>query len=279
MSTAPSVKQLFDLSGRIAIITGGAGLLGGQHADAIAEAGGVPVLLDLSPNTTTCAEDLARRHDVSALGVLADVTDRVQVEGAISQVLERFGQIDILINNAALTVRGGSSAPAYFAPVEEYPQALWEEALRVNLTGAFLCAQAVGRVMRDQRRGVMLNIASDVGTISPDHRIYEGVISPHSGLPFNTPLSYATSKAGLINFTRYLATYWAPFGVRVNCLSPGGVIGSHERRFVDALTSRIPMGRMAQPYEYKGAVLFLVSDASSYMTGANLVVDGGRTAW
>ena len=149
----------------------------------------------------------------------------------------------------------------------------------MNLTGAFLCAQAVGKVMVAARRGVILNIASDVGTISPDHRIYEGTVNPHSGTPFNTPIGYATTKAGLINFTRYLATYWADKGIRVNSLSPGGVYGGHEPRFVEQVTSRIPMARMANADEYKGAVLFLVSDASSYMTGANLIVDGGRTAW
>jgi NAD(P)-dependent dehydrogenase (short-subunit alcohol dehydrogenase family) len=198
----------------------------------------------------------------------------------VRTVLDRLGRIDILINNAAMTVKGGGErAVEYFAKFEDYPLDLWEAALRVHLTGAFLCCQAVGREMVRQDGGVILNIASDVGTISPDHRIYDGALSPHTGQPFNTPASYATAKAGLINLTRYLATYWAPHHIRVNALSPGGVFADHDPIFLRNLTERIPLGRMAHVDDYQGAVLFLVSDASAYMTGANLIVDGGRTAW
>lgn len=276
--TAP---ELFDLSGRVAIITGGAGLLGTQHAAAIAEAGGHAVIADLAAaEAEKAAADVTRATGVAALGVRTDITQKADVEAMVAAAKARFGRIDILINNAALTVKGGSRRAAdYFAPFEAYPQDLWEEALRVNLTGTLLCCQAVGAVMVAQRSGVVLNIASDVGNVSPDHRIYEGVNNPHTGTPFNTPVGYATTKAGIINLTRYLATYWADKGIRVNCLSPGGVDTGHEPAFVARLSARIPLGRMAKPGEYKGAVLFLVSDASSYMTGANLVVDGGRTAW
>ena len=272
-------RDLFDLSGRVAVITGGAGMLGLQHAAAVAEAGGRVVLVDLADETEQRASALAGEHDVEVIGVQADITDQADVDAMVNHVMKAFGRIDILINNAALTVKDGGSRSRYFAPFEDYPLDLWNEALRVNLTGAFLCCQAVGRVMLSQQSGVVLNIASDVGTISPDHRIYENVVSPHSGQPFNTPIAYATTKAGLINFTRYLATYWATRGIRVNCLSPGGVYAGHDPQFVENVTSRIPLARMAHKDEYKGAVLFLVSDASSYMTGANLIVDGGRTAW
>ena len=269
----------FDLSGRVAIITGGAGLLGVEHARAIAERGGIPVLVDVDgARARAAAADLEREHG-SAIAIGGDITDKSDVERAAREVVDRFGRIDILINNAALTVTGGGGSADYFAAFEDYPLELWEQALRVNLTGAFLCCQVVGRQMMSQRRGVVLNIASDVGTISPDHRIYEGVKSPHTGRPFNTPASYATTKAGLINLTRYLATYWAPYAIRVNALSPGGVYNDHDATFVRNLSDRIPLGRMAHRDEYRGAVLFLVSDASSYMTGANLIVDGGRTAW
>ncbi|HYB94436.1 MAG TPA: SDR family oxidoreductase [Vicinamibacterales bacterium] len=275
----PTTLDRFDLSGRVAVITGGAGLLGRQHAAALTAAGAAVVLADQDGDAAVdAARQLAR--DGNVIGMAVDVTDKAAVEALSRAVVDRFDRVDILINNAALTVKGGGDlARDYFAAFEDYPLELWERALKVNLTGAFLCCQAIGKRMAAQGRGVILNIASDVGTISPDHRIYEGVMSPHTGLPFNTPASYATAKAGLINLTRYLATYWAKDGVRVNALSPGGVFTDHDPVFVRNLSERIPLGRMAGADEYQGAVLFLVSDASSYMTGANLIVDGGRTAW
>jgi len=275
------MSDLFDLTDQVAIVTGGAGMLGIQHASAIARAGGRPVIADLSLEAVErSALEISDAHNIESMGVQVDVTSKAQVDTMVDAVLARFGRIDILINNAALTVKGGGiQSRDYFAPFETYPQDLWEKALQVNLTGAFLCCQAVGKHMVDRRSGVVLNIASDVGTISPDHRIYEGAINPGTGEPFNTPIAYATTKAGLINFTRYLATYWAPHGIRVNCLSPGGVYAGHDAIFLKNVAERIPLGRMARANEYQGAVLFLVSAASSYMTGANLIVDGGRTAW
>jgi NAD(P)-dependent dehydrogenase (short-subunit alcohol dehydrogenase family) len=273
-------NKLFDLTERVAVITGGAGMLGMQHAAAIAGANGHVVVVDLSEDQVQqCAEAITSEYSVEALGAAADITEKSQVENMVSIVMKKFGRIDILVNNAALTVKGGGNAVNYFAAFEDYPLELWEKALQVNLTGMFLCCQAVGKVMVQRRSGCVVNVASDVGTISPDHRIYENARSPHSGLPFNTPIAYATTKAGVINFTRYLATYWADKGIRVNCISPGGVFADHDPQFVKELTQRIPLGRMARVDEYQGAILFLVSDASSYMTGANLIIDGGRTAW
>jgi NAD(P)-dependent dehydrogenase (short-subunit alcohol dehydrogenase family) len=277
----PDVKSLFDLTGQVAVVTGGAGLLGVRHATAISEAGGHAVLADLSEEAAVAAAaKIANETGVEAMGIRVDITAKAEVDAMARAVLGRFGRIDILINNAALTVKGGSArASEYFAAFEDYPLDLWEKALSVNLTGPFLCCQTVGRQMVRQGSGVILNIASDLGNISPDHRIYQGVVNPHTKEPFNSPIGYATTKAALINFTRYLATYWAKKGIRVNCLSPGGVYDDHDPQFVKNVTSLIPLGRMAAPDEYKAAVLFLVSKASSYMTGANLIVDGGRTAW
>ena len=256
-------------------------MLGMQHAAAIAEANGHAVIADVSEEAVTrSACEITQTYGVEAFGARVDVTDKFAVEGMIAAVTNKFGRIDILINNAALTVKGGSQRTTdYFACFEEYPLDLWEKALRVNLTGMFLCCQAVSKIMIAHRSGVVVNIASDVGNISPDHRIYDGVPNPYTGEPFNTPVAYATTKAGVINFTRYLATYWANKGIRVNCISPGSVYADHDPQFVKNVTDRIPLGRMANMDEYKGAILFLVSDASSYMTGANLIVDGGRTAW
>lgn len=274
-----SVRARFDLTGRVAIVTGGGGLLGIKHAEAIAELGGIPILVDMDADKAHAAEAHVRQaFGGEALGLKADITVQEQLAAVVAQVMERYQRIDILINNAALTVKGGGAAfEGYFAPFDQYPQDLFDLALRVNLTGAFLITQAVGRVMVSQRRGVIVNIASDVALISPDHRIYEGMT--YQGKPFCTPVAYSMSKAALLAFTRYLATYWAPQGIRVNALSPAGVYDNHEPAFVERLSQLIPLHRMADRDEYKGAIAFLCSDASSFMTGANLVVDGGRTSW
>jgi NAD(P)-dependent dehydrogenase (short-subunit alcohol dehydrogenase family) len=277
----PNARAAFDLSGRVAIVTGGAGMLGRQHADAIAEAGGRPVLVDLpSAAPEAAAAEVAASRGVEALGLVADVTRPGDVRRVAEATRARFGRVDILVNNAALTVRGGAEGlPGYFRPFESYDLALWQRALDVGLTGTFLMSQAIGPVMIEGGGGAIVNVASTLGLVGPDHRIYEGVKDPYTGEPFNTPIAYAAIKAGLLGMTRYLATYWAPRNVRVNALSPGGVFDGHDESFVANYSRRTPLGRMADRSEYKGALLFLVSDASTYMTGANLVVDGGWTCW
>jgi NAD(P)-dependent dehydrogenase (short-subunit alcohol dehydrogenase family) len=272
-----TLPELFRLDGRVAIVTGGGGMLGLRYAEAIRDAGGIPVVADLRPDAVEAA---VASLGGDAFGAPLDISRKDEVERVVREVETRFGRIDILINNAALTVKGGSETmEGYFAPFEDYPLELWQRALDVNLTGTFLLTQAVGRVMVAAGRGVVLNIAAVYGMVSPDHRIYEGIVNQYGGPAFNTPISYSATKAAILNFTRYLATYWADKGIRVNSFSPGAVFDEHDETFVRNLTARIPLARMAHKDEYKGAILFLVSDASSYMTGANLVVDGGWTSW
>jgi NAD(P)-dependent dehydrogenase (short-subunit alcohol dehydrogenase family) len=281
MDRESSVKRAFDLAGQIAVITGGAGLLGVRHAEAIAEMGGVPVLLDVNEERACAsAADIARRFGVGAAGLRADITDPESVADAVREVRVRFGRIDILINNAANNPKmesSGANQP-HWTRLETFPIEIWDQDVAVGLKGAFLCSQAFGGEMASRGRGVILSVASDLGIIAPDQRIYReaGVPDRHQRVK---PITYSVVKHGLIGLTRYLATYWADAGVRVNSLSPGGVYDGQDAAFVTRLTNLIPMGRMARPDEYKAAVVFLVSDASSYMTGANLIIDGGRTAW
>jgi len=277
-----SIQTLFDLSGRVAIVTGACGLLGREHCDVLAEAGANVVLADLgSELCQNIAQDIANRRGVKTLATEVDISDKGLVERMVREVLNEFGRIDILINNAALTVKSGSEqAKNYFAPFEDYPLKLWEKALRVNLTGTFLCLQTVGKQMVEQSRGVIINICSTYGIVAPDQRIYANARSPYDPkITFNTPASYSATKGAILALTRYLATYWAHKNIRVNALTPGGVFDQHDEEFVRSYSYRTPMGRMADRTEYRGAILFLASDASSYMTGANLIVDGGWTAW
>ena len=276
-----SVKKAFDLIGRVAIITGGAGLLGVKHAEAIAEMGGIPVLLDLDGEKARArAKEIATAFGVQALGLTADVTRPKAITGALSKTLEAFGQVDILINNAANNpkVEGMGVSGAHWSRLENFPLDVWHQDLAVGLTGAFLCSQIFGSEMARRGKGVILNIASDLAVIAPDQRIYRQPGLPEEQQPVK-PVSYSVVKAGLLGLTRYLATYWAEKGVRVNAILPGGVYNNQDPAFVERLTNLIPMGRMAHKDEYMAAVVFLVSDASSYMTGANLSVDGGRTCW
>lgn len=270
--------DLFDLTSRVAVITGGAGLLGSHHAEIIAAAGGSPVLVDLPvARPAEAAARLSAAYGVPTLGLEADITDPTDVTNAVAAVLQQFDRVDILINNAANNpkVEGEQAGWSRF---EQFPLAMWDADLAVGLTGAFLCSQAVGTEMARRGRGVILNIASDLAVIAPDQRLYRQPEIPDDQQPAK-PVSYSVVKTALLGLTRYLATYWADRGVRVNAISPGGVENGQDPAFVRRLSQLIPMGRMAHQTEYEGAILFLCSDASSYMTGSNLVVDGGRSSW
>lgn len=277
-STVGSVRAALDLSGKVAVVTGGAGLLGVQHAEAISEAGGHVVLADIDREAARLRADGVRCNTGGTTdAVELDVTRRESVEAALRSVLERYGRVDILVNNAANNpkVEGGGVTATR---VETFAMDRWMSDIEVGLTGAFVCSQVFGGHMASNGGGTILNIASDLGLVAPDQRIYrkDGVREDQQPVK---PVTYSVVKGGLVMLTKYLATYWAREGVRVNALSPGGVSNGQPPDFVDKLTNLIPMGRMAERHEYKSAVVFLCSDAASYMTGANLVIDGGRTCW
>ena len=268
-------QELFDLTGRVAVITGGTGLLGQQHAAIIADAGGIPVLADIR---SLDADELRDRFGTSACSLIVDITQKSEVEKFTAEVLQRFGRIDILINNAANNPKVEAPGQLAKSRLEHFSIDQWNADLAVGLTGAFLCSQVIGAEMARKKRGVIINIASDLAVIAPDQRLYREEGLPEEQQPAK-PVSYSVVKTGLIGLTRYLATYWAADGVRVNALSPGGVYNQQPEEFVQRIAKLIPMGRMAGLSEYQGALLFLCADASSYMTGANLVIDGGRSCW
>jgi NAD(P)-dependent dehydrogenase (short-subunit alcohol dehydrogenase family) len=275
----PDVAKLFDLSGQVAVITGGCGLLGFRHGEAIAAAGGIAVLVDLgSTEPEARARDLSDRYGVRALGFGADITNPSEVRALLATVLAELGTVDILINNAANNPKVEASAGGGWSRLENFSLAMWDADIAVGLTGAFLCSQVIGAEMARRNKGVIINVASDLALIGPDQRLYrqDGVGPDQQPVK---PVTYSVVKTGLIGLTRYLATYWADRGVRVNAISPGGVYAGQPEEFVSRLEQLVPLARMARVDEYQGAILFLCSEASSYMTGTNLVIDGGRTAW
>lgn len=274
--------EKFDLTGKTALITGAAGLLGMEHSEALLESGAMVVLTDTSATVLdAAAQRLSEHHNRTRIQtVVMDVTDRAAI-GAVAEMLAQRGlRVDILVNNAAIDPKvKGEQGVVETSRLEHFPVEQWELQVAVGLTGAFMCSQAFGSAMaRDGKGGVILNIASDLSVFAPDQRLYRKGGLPDELQPVK-PVTYSVIKAGLVGLTRYLATYWADKGVRCNALSPGGVYNGQGDEFVERLASLIPLGRMADKDEYRAAVQFLCSEASAYMNGQNIVIDGGRSAW
>lgn len=268
-------RDLFELGGRTAVVTGGAGILGRRFSAGLADFGARVAIVDLDETAALAlAAQIADSYGVAALGIGCDVTDPGSVAHMVERVEAEFGPIEVLHNNAAAKA---ADLDAFFAPTERYSPATWREVMAVNIDGMFLVAQAVGRGMAARGRGSIIQTASIYGIRAPDQRIYEG--SEYQGRAINTPAVYSTSKAAVVGLTRYLATYWGETGVRVNTLTPGGVESGQNETFRQRYGARVPMGRMAEADEMVGALIFLASDASSYVTGQNIVVDGGLSVW
>lgn len=271
------VPSRFLIPEQVAIVTGGAGLLGASHALALAQAGARVVVADVREEAAgQVAGEVQDATGTEAIGIAADVTHPDSVGRMVADTLERYGRLDILVNNAALDPKfDAASAGEHGSRFEDFPFETWQQALEVNVTGMYLCAQAAARPMLTAGAGVMVNVCSTYGLVGPDQRLYQREGEPEQ----YKPVTYSVGKAAALGLTRYLATYFAGTGIRVNALTPGGVFAGHDEEFVRRYSARTVLGRMAAPEEISSALLFLVSDASSYMTGANLVVDGGWTAW
>lgn len=274
--TEISYRGLFDLRGKVAVVTGGAGLLGQHFCAGLAESGANVAIVDLqAEKAQEAANALAKRYRIKAIGLGCDVSDSESVQAMAADVVAEFGEINILHNNAA---GKSDDLDAFFAPFEEYSLDQWRQIMAINLDGMFLVAQAVGKQMVAQGKGgSIIQTASIYGVMAPDHRIYEG--SFYLGREINTPAVYTASKAAVIGLTKHLATYWADKRIRVNTLTPGGTESGQNEEFKRRYSARIPMGRMATPHEMVGALLYLASDAASYVTGQNIIVDGGLDCW
>jgi NAD(P)-dependent dehydrogenase (short-subunit alcohol dehydrogenase family) len=259
--------SLFDLSGRVAVVTGGLGQLGRAYTAGLAERGMRVAVFDV-------AAEPGGDSDIRQYRV--DVTDRDSLEEATDAVVAEWGVPHLLLNNAALD-SPPDAPPEEVGPFETYPESSFDQVMDVNVKGVLLCCQTVGARMASEGRGSIVNVSSIYGILSPQQDLYE--FRRGGGEPFFKPVAYSVSKSAVLNLTRYLATYWARAGVRVNTLTLGGIFNDQPQEFLDAYGARVPLGRMAQADEALGAVVFLASDASSYVTGANLVVDGGWSAW
>ena len=264
-----NVEKMNDLSEKVVFLTGAAGLLGTQYASALSSAGANVVLADI--NYIKCKKiekELKEKNNVSPFSIKMDISNKKSIDNAITKVMKKFSKIDVLVNNAVFPETQKERSIQF----EKFPLELWNKIFAVNVTGVFLCNQKIGSIMVKQKKGSIINISSMYGVVAADQRIYG-----NSGL--NSTAAYAVTKSSLFNFTRYLASYWRNTGVRINTLTLGGVENNQDPKFIQKYSEKTMIGRMAKKNEFTGALIFLSSDASSYMTGSNMVVDGGWTAW
>lgn len=274
------MENTFRLDGKIILITGAAGLLGRQHADAISSFGGTPILLDLDQTELDdLALELNNKYDVGAAGFVVDITSETEIQSNAEFLMSKFGQVDGLINNAANNPKMENNDNIDFSRLENFSLDSWNKDLQIGLTGAFLCAKHYGfAISKNSSGGSIVNISSDLGLIAPDQRLYA-----KKGLPAHLqsvkPVTYSVVKAGLIGLTRYISSYWIDRNVRCNAMCPGGIENGQSEDFLREVSLRIPMNRLAKSHEYQGTLIWMLSDASSYLNGAVIPVDGGRTAW
>ena len=268
-------KNLFSLTGKVAVVTGGAGLLGQVFCQALVTAGANVAIIDLDKRATDkTAATIKKAETQKVIAVECDITSQESVSAMVKTVVTQLGGIDILLNNAASK---GSNLDQFFAPFENYSLQAWREVMAVNIDGLFLVAQSVGSQMKKQGGGSIIQVSSIYGVVAPDQRIYQG--SEYNGRPINTPAVYSVSKAAVLGLTSYLSTYWADSKIRVNTLTPGGIESGQNSEFNQKYSNRVPLGRMGEASELTGALIYLASDASSYVTGQNIIVDGGLSAW
>jgi NAD(P)-dependent dehydrogenase (short-subunit alcohol dehydrogenase family) len=274
------LERLFKLDGKVVVITGATGLLGRKHAEAVACYGGTPILLDLSQQTVDdFSNELNEKYKVNSIGFAIDITNESAIENNVGQLIKKFGKIDGLVNNASNNPKVEDNKEVNFSRLENFPLDIWNDDIAVGLTGSFLCAKHYGfAISQNPNGGSIINISSDLGLIAPDQRLYskDGIDNSKQNVK---PVTYSVVKTGLIGLTRYLATYWADKNVRCNAMCPGGVENGQPEDFLKEVSARIPMGRMANASEYQGTLLWMLSDASSYLNGAIIPIDGGRTAW
>jgi len=274
------LEKLFRLDSKIIVITGATGLLGRKHAEAVACYGGTPILLDLSQKEVDIlAGELNAKFNTNAVGFSVDITDENAIKRNVKQLVDRFKSIDGLVNNAANNPKIEGDKEINFSRLENFPIDIWDSDIAVGLTGSFLCAKHYGSlVSKNPNGGSIVNISSDLGLIAPDQRLYakQGVVESQQSVK---PVTYSVVKTGVIGLTRYLATYWPEKGVRCNAICPGGVENGQPKDFIRKVSSRIPINRLALPNEYQGTLVWMLSDASSYLNGSVVSVDGGRTTW